>query len=410
MVLVQYESADCKECNEVADHAFEDKDLAASLSRDFICIKISPAHADRATIASLYSRESESFGTLFIDADKNLVHQYPASTTISLPYIKQAELALQKASGGKSWKALEQQIKNGAAGIETWEQLLQERRTLSLPTDSLLNVYVQMLPADSLQAIRTLQFIAGMAPELKSLADSVLRKDRVLFDKAWYGLNLQKRISINNSIIRKSMQRAIREQNESLALAVANFAKSTFSKNQEGGAKSFDRNMLRYYEQTGDTVRFFTKSVAYYERYFMQVNPDAVKRNDTLREEQLRQTAKKDTQVVDGKVAIRTVYNFAPNAQNFTRELTEGAAKFYQLTRNPFLISIATEWVRRGLQFYDLPEGWEVYARLLYRQGQQYAAVEAINKAIALRKENGFPAGEQEALLREMKKGTTHID
>jgi tetratricopeptide (TPR) repeat protein len=410
LVLVQYESAVCKECNEVADKAFQDESLAARFRRDFVCIKISPMHTDRAAIASLYSRKSDSFGILFIDAEKNLVHQYPGSASMSEFYTRQASIALEKAAAGDNVQALEKQVLNGSKDIAQWEQLLKQKRALSLPTDSLLQIYVQMLPQDSLKQTRTLQFISTMSPLLQSLADSIMRKDPTLFNKAWYGLSLQTRVGTNNNIIRKSMQRAIREKSEPLAISVANFAKATHTKNPNAAAKAFDMNMLNFYEQTGDTAKFFTKSVAYYERYFMNVNPDAVKKVDSATAERLRQTSTKDTILQDGKIGIRTMINFAPEAQNLTRELTQGASKFYGMTRNPYLLSVATEWVRKGLQFYDLPEAWEIYGRLLYRQGQQPAAIDAIKKAIALRKEAGFAVKEQEALYLQMKKGAAHID
>ena len=112
---------------------------------------------------------------------------------------------------------------------------------MKLSTDALLDEYMELLPQDSLQSIRTLQFIAQLAPILGSKTDKSLHKDGILFNKAWYGMNLQMRIGINRTIIHKSMNKAVREKNEAFAIRTASFARGTYDRNSIAGAKAFEK-------------------------------------------------------------------------------------------------------------------------------------------------------------------------
>ena len=132
------------------------------------------------------------------------------------------------------------------------ENLLLGKKNLHLSTDKLLEEYVVLLPTDSLTSTRTIAFIMQMIPLLGSNADKSARKDNVLFNKAWYTMNLSTRININNGIIYKAINKAITEKDESFALRTAKFAQGT-NTNYEAGAKAFDKNMMRYYQETGDT-------------------------------------------------------------------------------------------------------------------------------------------------------------
>src|SRR5690348_17128304 len=54
MVLVQYESDDCQQCNEVAMKGMESPAAKEKLSQTFVCILVTAHHPDRQTISHLY--------------------------------------------------------------------------------------------------------------------------------------------------------------------------------------------------------------------------------------------------------------------------------------------------------------------------------------------------------------------
>ena len=147
------------------------------------------------------------------------------------------------------------------------------------------------------------------------------------------------------------------------------------------------------------------KSIAYYDRYFMDVSADSIKRTDSLNRKRMFAMAPKDTVMNGTKIIARATITYSPITQNFTRELNNGAYKFYKITNNPYLLSVATEWVRKGLEFFETPEALDTYAKLLYKQGHKEEAIQMETKAIAVRKARGFPVKDYEAVIDNMKKG-----
>ena len=224
-VLLQFEAAECEHCNDVANKGLEHKEVADKLEQAFISLKITPDHPDRIQIANAYHFiPQKSFGTLFLDNNGTLLHSFLKTTSFYKEYLKQIDIALTRAGEVLQIGQLEKEYKNGNKSFGFLEMLLEKRKVLHLETDSLLEEYVQTLPVDSLKTVRTLVFIAKMAPMLDSKADRVLRGDHPAFRLAWYRMPTTVRSSINGQVIFKGMQKAIKERNEKLALRTAYFA------------------------------------------------------------------------------------------------------------------------------------------------------------------------------------------
>ncbi len=414
IIFLQFEAADCQQCNEVAEKGLSDKDLAEHVANTFVLIRVSKDHPERNEIATRYNIKTESgFGSLFIDRNGTLLHKFLASTTNSKDYYKHIDLAINKAGESFKINELEKEYEGGNKSLGFLEHLLLNKKTLNLPTDKLLEEYVALLPADSLKSIRTISFIMQMRPMLGSPAYEAVRKDNALFNRAWFTMNLSTRIGINNAIIYKAINKAITEKDEAFALRTAKFAQGT-NTNYEAGAKAYDKNMMQFYKETGDSSKYFMKAIAYYERYFMVVNADSIKKIDStirrkLLDQQPRQT--RDT-IINGKKATMQTASiaFKPTTQNFTMELNEGAWNFYKMTNNPYLLSIATEWAKKGLDIYESPEALDTYAKLLYKQGQKEKAIDTETNAIALRKQRGYNTKDYEAIVEKMKKGAVIKD
>jgi hypothetical protein len=401
-VLVQLESPTCEQCNDVANKGFENKELATRLEESFVSIKIDGNHTDRSQIFEAYHLQPKTFGSLFLDNNGTLLHSFLKTTTFSKDFLKQVDITFEKAGEVLQISRLEKEYKNGNRSYGFLELLIQKRRSLNLATDSLLEEYVAVLPADSLQSIKTLVFIAQMAPMLDSKADRALRSNQALFNRAWYSMDAPTRVRINNLIIYKGISKAVSEMNEKFAMRTASFAQATNS-NPMAGAKAYDTNMLRFYDETKDTTNYFRKSIAYYERYLLTVTPDSIKRSDSMNLQRMMASAKKDTTMENGKIRTTARVSYAPAVQRFSSELNNGAYNFYTRTNNPYLLSIATEWAKRALEFYESPEALDTYARLLYKQNQKAAAIEEMTKAVTLQKKRGFPTKSYEEVLMKMK-------
>lgn len=403
LVFVQFESATCMQCNEVADLGINENNVKSALQKDFIFLKIPTNHPDREQIGQVY-HISKGFGILFLNSKGSLVHRWSQSSTRDGEYEKQMTLALSKKQNGAIGDDLTKAYQQGNRNTDFLESYIQHLQMLNLPTDSIVEEYVSLLPADSFQSIRTLVFISKMAPALTSKADQALRKNPALFNQAWYTIDLPLRVNINNAILNKTMRQAIEEKNERKALRAAAFIKGVNS-NPDAGEKNYQRSMLRYYEATGDTTTYFRKAVAFYTGHFMNISPDSVKRLDSVNQQKMMAQSPMIDTIINGKPAKIKQVAFAPGTQRYTGELNDAAWKMYNMTSNPNLLMMATKWVEKGLEFYESPEALHTYAHLLYKQGKVTEAVEKLDRTIAIRKERGYPVKEYETLLQKMKKG-----
>src|SRR6476469_8152473 len=55
LIFLQFESADCRQCNEVANKGLDNAPLRDKLSASFVCVRISPTHPDRDQVGNLYN-------------------------------------------------------------------------------------------------------------------------------------------------------------------------------------------------------------------------------------------------------------------------------------------------------------------------------------------------------------------
>lgn len=403
-ILLQFESSNCKQCNEVADKGMDNNEVAFRIKKTFIPIKIDTDHPDRKLISTNYN--IKNFGLFFLDHNGVLIHAFNQSSTSHKEYIKQFEIFLNKAGESLRLNELEKLYAPGNNSTDILEAILFKRKSLSLSTDSLLEVYVKMIPSDSFNRERTLNFIAQMSPILGSKADFELHKNNELFSKMWYDIPLNTRISINSGIIHKSMEKAVNEKNESYALRVASFTRGTYSNNTVAGMKAFEFQMLSFYKGTGNTTEYFKKSISYYDKYYMSISIDSL---NEIQEKNFYRSLETNPQkeiVKEGNVTRVTVQTIAkPISQSYSQDLNSAALYIYRNTNDPILLNRALEWIKRANAFFETAEVLDTYSRLLYQLNRTAEAIEAQDKSIALRKTRGFPFQEYESVLIKMKKG-----
>jgi hypothetical protein len=409
LIFLQLDAAACDQCNEVADKGLEDPKLATQLEQGFICIRLGADHPDRNKVADLYNKE-KFFGSLFISSDATLLHSFPRTTSLSSEYFKQIDIALTKASEGLRISEFEKEYKKGNRSIALLEQLLQLRKTLYLNTDTLLDEYVSLLPVDSLQSPATIIFIAKLYPIAGSKADALIRKDYALFNKAWYQLSLPERKGINNMVIYKSMQKAIRDKSLNYAYQVAAFARATNTANIQAGNKAFDSNLLEFYKGTNDTSRYLKKAVDFFDNYYMALNVDSVKQKDSLNKGRLFAKQVPQKTQTGNSVIYKKEFSYAPIIQTYARALNDGAWTFYKWTNESQYLGKALQWSHRAIELFQSPEAMDTYARLLYKTGKKNEAIEWESKAIELKKKRGYKTADFEKVLANIKAGKPVID
>jgi len=403
-IFLQLESPTCSECTEVAEKGLSDNSLSKMINESFVPLYINADHKDRKEIENMYNSPN-GFGTLFIDQNGTLIHKFPSTTTMSSKYKEQIEIAFNKAGENVRVSELEKQYLNGNKSLGFLEQLMLKKRELNLDNTFLLDEYVSLLPTDSLTSISTLQFLASMYPVLGSRADFTLRRDTALFNKAWYQIALDKRVNLNSRIIYNSLNKAILEKDENYALRVARFARGTTTSTKEAAERAYFMRLAEFYDRTDNTTKYLTTAATYYDNYLMTVDPDSIKKVDEVLKGKMLQTAKKDTVRTETGYTVRALVGYSPTTQRYTGQLKEGAWNFYKKTSDPELLAKATSWVKRGLEFYESDEALNVYAHLLYKQGQKDEAIKIEKQVIELKKKRGLTAKDNEAILAKMEIG-----
>jgi hypothetical protein len=402
MIFLQYDSRDCERCNDVATRAFEDKSLASQLESTFICYRVDSLNPDRELIAKLYN--IHAFGSYFLDSKKTLIHSYPKSTTYAPDYKKEIDIALTRAGEDARINELEKEYRNGNRNPGMMEFLLQKRKSLNLDTDSLLDEYTSMLPKDSIGSPTTVKFVASFAPVIGSPANEFLRKDYAKFNQVWFTMDAPTRVSINNRIIYKTMQKAIRMKSEQYAYRGAEFAKATHNANSRAGMQTFENNMLMYYMGVNDTLNYIIRSLYYYDNYYMTISVDSVRAQDELSRKRSIETAVVQTGP-NGKTFKRMM--FRPSTQVYARSLREAADNYYNMATDPIHLQKALQWIVRANDFWQDPEIYDTWARLLYKSGKKKEAIAKEEEAIALQKKNNYPTTTFDKTLKAMKTGSS---
>jgi hypothetical protein len=404
IIFLQFESEDCTQCNEVAEKGLSDKSLSKQVNETFLPLKISTSHPDRTEIIERYNL-GKGFGTFFINHNGALLHRFPRTTSRSQDYLTEIDVALNKA--GETFKVdeLEREFRNGNRSLGFLESLLLKKRSLGLSTDVLLDEYAGLLPDDSLQSTHTLNFLARMAPQLDSKADRMMRRDQSLFHRAWMSMPLQQRVAINNEIAAKGMNSAVEQKSEGRARQVASFRRGTYYPDRAAGERAYTFLMMRYYERTSDSVRYLSEAVQYYNTYYMTISADSIKRVDSLRRVDLiAQSAKRDSVLPDGTRRRYATFTYAPVAQRYAAELNNGAWSTYKRTTDPQLLGTAMQWSERAVEFFETPEVLDTYAHLAYKLGNKDRAIQAMEKAVQLRRKMGYPTDKYEAVLGRISK------
>jgi hypothetical protein len=412
LIFLMIESAECQQCNDVADKGLQNDALKKDIKKNFIALRISPLHPDLNYIQEKYNYQAGNV-VLFLDKWGTLVHRMNLSTTNYNRYLQECRNATLRKTEADHVRTLEREALTGSLDIKRLYALMDLRKTISLPTDDLLNQYVSQLPADSLTSVTTLQRIARMSPVLNSNADIALRKNQDLFNQVWNSLTKTEQVAINNQIIFKSRQQAIAEKKLSMANEVATFAQRIHTK-KESGEHSYHYNMMEYYRGIHDTTAYLLAAVDYYEQYRIITNAAAVKKQDSLRMNTFKtQIPVENIKNPDNYPIIatsvkkmRSVTRFTATAPRYGQVLNYGARSFYKMTNDTYYLKKALQWAAYANEFYDSPYALDTWARLVYKVDKNAEqAIQLEEKAIDLLKTQGFSTDAHNAVLTKMKKG-----
>lgn len=400
LIFLQFQSDDCIQCNEVADKAFADVTLSSKVSEEYIPIKIA---VNDKLYNDISNRYDIKYGSLFIDEKGELVHAVKMTTTNTRHYFEQMKIAdekrkIKQSLAGYEKKYFDAPVKN----IRDLETLIAAKNSLNESTDLLLTEYINVIPQDSLKTVRTIKFIANQSPLVNSKAFTAMRNDGNLFSRAWYELDLQKRIDLNNNTINKSMKKAISERDENYAINVSQFAAGTTDKQKAD--ETFNSNLSFFYKQIKDTIKYLKTSFDYYEKvYASATNENLARLESQAKEIAFKNPRVENVKPIDGAVRTRYVTSFVNPSSTISNTLNSGAWDFYTYDRNNKYILHSLDWAKRSIEIFENPYNLDTYARLLCKAGKINDAIQTEERAIALSKKNGLERKEWHVILEKMK-------
>ncbi len=427
MLFLQIQSEKCFQCNDVANTGL--RAAKASIDSHCVVLNLKTIPEEIKPVYNIYEIPKEYFGVIITDEFMNILSVMHSSNTNSFPYIQLIQRALVEKKSTETFARTKEKYLMQKPSFETSMQLTNKIMQIGFePGGELIDELVRKAPTDSLESISFMQYVLKQAPLVGSSAYLTITKQRDNYNMAWYRMSLRERIIINNRIAAKSINKAIADKNVGFANQVAYFRQSTYTDKPEDGFKANMETMLTYYSNVNDTASYLRTVFGFYDRYYMSIQPDDIKKEDSINVKKMTKTLnavesemlfkqlpdsiKKRVEAnlnKNGTFFTKTIPN-SPRAQYFANGLNEGAWKVYTYSNNPAHLNKAVLYIRKSLEFYETPESIDTYARLLYKTGNPTEAIQWEEKAIQQKRKAGFDASEYEKVIYRMKKSLSNID
>lgn len=421
IVMMMITSEKCEECNAVANAGI----LAARETIDSNCILIKQQKLPLffSNTNSIYYIPENFFGIIWYDQYFNILNVMSSSSSGKYPYVQGIQKAmLDFNSQTSSFKQLKQNYFNEIGSYTAIKQLIDKVSKIGLePHADIIDELTQRAPEDSANSVEFLQYVLRCAPAISSAAQKYIEKKRDNYMMAWWRMSLKDRIQINIRMTFKSLNKAIQDKNISYAYQIAAYRQGTFTDKPEEGPKENAKVMLTYYKGVNDTVNYMRNVFSYYDRYYMNVKPEDIKKEDSMALKNMFQNmpnkmngallSKHQTDTTKRVLQKFTqTVQFAPKTKYYANALNEGAWNIYSFSGNVNYLNKAILLAKRALEFSEEPEIADTYARLLYKTGNKQEAILWEEKAVNLIAKKGLSSNEFEKVLRSMLKDETKID
>jgi len=357
---------------------------------------------------------------LYFSPDGNLLYRRLGNASEAAVYLKDIEAAQQAQQDSRNLSHLATEYRQGRRDAQLLKQYVVKLRALRLPVPpAVLDAYAGQLPAQALYQPAEVLFILENGPVVGSQAFQLSHLSQKLIDSLYRVLPLSQRMAFNSLIISNTMSQATAAKDRGLAEKGAGFARSTWGSNYVQGARIYERDMLTFYQSIKDTAAYLRQAVPYYERYYLNLPADSVKKAlEALRVFRQRQpvllqrldSAARRQAARQLPPATATVTTGRPVAvggppASFLQELNNGAWAIYQTgTRNKNYLWHAAMWSKRTVELDPSAYNNDTLAHLLYRLGLYAEAETRQQAAIKLARQDNAAAGPYQQELEKMRK------
>jgi tetratricopeptide (TPR) repeat protein len=419
-----------------------DEELLKKYNSGFICIYKNAR--PKAGLDGIYQQYNIStYPThLFLDGEGNLILKTVGYRSRKEPYLADITKAIQL-SKGKSLSQYAEEYKKGSRSEQFLRNYLLKYDDLDIPVNqNVLEAYASILPVHKLDDYETIAFLIQRAPVLSSMAYKITRVNPKLTDSLYKVLPYDKRVKINNRIIRASLALAKMNKDEKLAMQTAAFTQATWTNNWQKGMAAHAYNMMDYYKAVNDTAKYLRNASNYYQQYYQMlrdsihktewksatvsmpapVPPKAISSAAMTALPDKNDLKKDSAMIVNKTIRITTValsanatsgltQNSDARAMEYAMTLNNGAWSFYTMrTSNATYLAQAVIWVLRSIELF--PENsayYDTLAHLYYLQKKYEDAINIQQKAIEVSRSESKKV-EEMMLKRDAKPSTAMLE
>ena len=391
--------------------------VVAKLNQAFLNKELIFGSAEMGAAARRYKVTSYP-SYLYFSPSGDLLYRRWGNTGEATQYLKDIEAAQQAQQDPQSLNYLATAYRQGNRDAQLLKRYVLKLRELRLPVPAtVLDAYARQLPVQALYQPTEVLFILESGPVVGSQAFQLSHLNQKLVDSLYRVLPLPRRMAFNNLIITNTLAAATAAKDRSLAEKGASFARSTWGSDYAKGARTYERDMLNFYQSIKDTASYLRQAVPYYERYYLNIPADSVQKAlaalRAFRQRQPMLIQRLDSSArrrAAGQVptpGTTTVQSIAISSQpaSFLQELNNGAWAIYQTgTHTKNYLSHATTWSKRTVDLDPTAYNNDTLAHLLYRLGFYAEAEAREQQAVVLAKQEKIAFTPYQQELEKMRK------
>jgi len=356
---------------------------------------------------------------IFLRQSKEIFFSDFGNSTDKKKYLLMVDNAL-AAYKEKPIAELEKDIEADGSNISLIKKLIDSRKKIGITNNAdLIEKYVNNLKISDFDSYDNIRYILESGPYADGKAYRLIYNNKKLVDSFYKNEPLQKRVAVNNAIISNTMIAAAKEKNAARAMAGANFARSSWTRDYRAGDKAYNNQMLWYYYTVKDTASYMRSALYFYDNHYMNVSADSIKKIEARNHKAAMPSPFPDRPVkmvskekMDSlmrlpgakNVTTQSIFSVTSSSSNYAMELNNAAWKFYEIgTKNINNLSKAMLWSRRSIELAPLSGYYDTLAHILYRMGYYEEAVKTQETAIEKGKQEKISVTNFQSELKKIK-------
>ncbi|MEE1945219.1 hypothetical protein VRU48_08875 [Pedobacter sp. KR3-3] len=372
--------------NQIAGLA--DPEVVELFNKNFVSIKLPFADTEAQALRKKYSTINKFPAFIFMHPDRELFFTDYGSAPVKFKYVNMVNNAL-NASTQKTLTVYEKEYLANKKDINALKAYIDARKKQGMNDNAdLIEDYVNLLTISDFNNYQTVLYILEAGPYLDGNAYKFSRTNYKIVDSIYKHEPLEKRQAINANLKANTLNVAIKTKNIQKAQVVANFMRNTWGKNYVQGAQSYEYEIMNFYRSINDTAQYFRNAKNYYDRFYMTVSADSIKKIEERNKEEMLARAKRTTPDPKYKLTREQVDSLMklPNSKitkrtetyatvtgmgsTYANQLNNAAYSFYELgTKDLNHLSKALIWSKRSITLSPQANYFDTLAHIYYAMG-----------------------------------------